>query len=121
MNLTAGLGVGVRIRVRVRLLRMDTYHPQPCRFCIYATICVATNFAVLATFFLATFVLTERRMAANRVDCCCCITSTKPSGFATAVVAPDPEKGARIPASRSAVLSSGSLHPACTIGAILHS
>ena len=51
------------------------------RFCIYATICVATNFVVLATFFLATFVLSERRMAANRLDCCCCWTNSKPSGF----------------------------------------
>ena len=46
-----------------------------CRFSIYATICVATNFVVLTTFFLAAFVLNERRMAAHRLDCCCCIVA----------------------------------------------
>ena len=70
-----------------------------CRFCIYATICVATNFAVLATFFLATFVLTERRMAANRLDCCCCVTSSKPSGFAVDAVSDSAEKGAKLPST----------------------
>jgi Sterol-sensing domain of SREBP cleavage-activation len=50
-------------------------HHAPCRFSIYATICVATNFVVLTTFFLAAFVLNERRMAAHRLDCCCCIVA----------------------------------------------
>ena len=48
---------------------------MPCRFSIYATICVATNFVVLTTFFLAAFVLNERRMAAHRLDCCCCVVA----------------------------------------------
>ena len=52
-----------------------------CRFCIYATICVATNFVALSTFFLATFVLSERRIAANKLDLCCCYTSSKVRGF----------------------------------------
>ena len=64
-----------------------------CRFCIYATICVATNFVVLVTLFLASFVLSERRMAANRLDCCCCWTSSKPSGFAAEPDIASAEKG----------------------------
>lgn len=51
------------------------------RFCIYATICVATNFVALSTFFLATFVLSERRIAANKLDLLCCYTSKKTRGF----------------------------------------
>ena len=64
------------------------------RFCIYATICVATNFIVLATFFLGVFVLSERRMAANRLDCCCWKVSTRPSGFAADADMASAEKGA---------------------------
>lgn len=47
-------------------------------FCIYATMCVTANFIVLSVLFLAIFVLSERRMAANRLDCLCCITSSRP-------------------------------------------
>ncbi len=54
---------------------------------------MATNFVVLVTLFLASFVLSERRMAANRLDCCCCWTNSKPSGFVAEPDIDSAEKG----------------------------
>lgn len=53
-----------------------THLPAIRWFSIYATINVACVMAMQLTFFLAAFVLNERRIAARRVDlACCCVVA----------------------------------------------
>ncbi|KAG2484795.1 hypothetical protein HYH03_016448 [Edaphochlamys debaryana] len=47
-------------------------------FSVYATMGVICILVATLTFFAGVFVLTERRIAANHVDCCCCVVSANP-------------------------------------------
>ncbi|KAG2483200.1 hypothetical protein HYH03_017935 [Edaphochlamys debaryana] len=47
-------------------------------FAVYATMSIVCILVATLTFFIGVFVLTERRIAANRVDCCCCVVSAGP-------------------------------------------
>jgi Sterol-sensing domain of SREBP cleavage-activation len=41
-------------------------------FCAFAAISVLTVYIMMLSFFLSCYVLTEKRIAANRNDCLCC-------------------------------------------------
>jgi hypothetical protein len=41
------------------------------------------------TFFLAIFIMTERRITANRIDCCCCVTASSAPAIKPAAPATD--------------------------------
>lgn len=70
-------------------------------FCQYAAIAVAADYVLQITFFLACFVLTERRIAVSRYECVCCLQRTPEDTLARAH-----KRGA---ASVSATSSSGTV------------
>jgi hypothetical protein len=50
------------------------------RFCWSAAISIMLDWALQLSFFLACYVLTERRIDASRIDCCCCFKAATSEG-----------------------------------------
>ena len=61
-----------------------------CRFCWYASLSILMDWALQLSFFLACFVLTERRIEASRYDFLCCFQRAPAATLAAAQELTDP-------------------------------